>query len=399
MVGRLGCGLMPIRGHSNVQGIGSVGVMPKLKDAIFDRLQNHFGVELPTTPGRDTMDCIVGAGNGELKVGFCLGGNLYGSNPDAKFAHRSLANLDQLTYMSTTLNTGHAYGLARETIILPVSARDEEPEPTTQESMFNYIRMSDGGPQRHAGTRSEVEVIASIAERVFGYVTTGGPLARQRANTNGSPVADAAAEPGAATPIDWSRMRSTTEIRHAISRIVPGFEQIENIDKTKQEFQIGGRTFHSPKFATPDGRARLHTHDLPELQGTGEGEIRLMTLRSEGQFNTVVYEEEDVYRGIDRRDVIMLHPDDIERFGLKDGMQVAIHGPAGSMHGIRATAFDSIRPGTAAMYYPECNVLVSRELDPQSKTPAFKCVIVRVEQSVDSPRRAFDPPLVSIASS
>ena len=50
MVGRPGCGLMPIRGHSNVQGIGSVGVTPKLKDAIFDRLQSHFGVELPTMP-------------------------------------------------------------------------------------------------------------------------------------------------------------------------------------------------------------------------------------------------------------------------------------------------------------------------------------------------------------
>src|SRR5690606_28549760 len=34
MVGRPGCGLMPIRGHSNVQGIGSVGVTPKLKEAI-----------------------------------------------------------------------------------------------------------------------------------------------------------------------------------------------------------------------------------------------------------------------------------------------------------------------------------------------------------------------------
>ena len=164
MVGRPGCGLMPIRGHSNVQGIGSVGVTPKLKDAIFDRLQNHFGVELPTTPGRDTMACMEGAAAGELKVGFCLGGNLYGSNPDATYAEKSLDNLDQIVYLSTTLNTGHAYGLARETIILPVLARDEEPEPTTQESMFNYIRLSDGGPRRHEGTRSEIDIIASIAE-------------------------------------------------------------------------------------------------------------------------------------------------------------------------------------------------------------------------------------------
>ncbi len=114
MVGRPGAGLMPIRGHSNVQGIGSVGVVPKLKDAIFDRLQSHFGVVLPTAPGRDTMACMEGAAAGELKVGFCLGGNLYGSNPDATFASQAIANLEQITYLSTTLNTGHAYGLARD---------------------------------------------------------------------------------------------------------------------------------------------------------------------------------------------------------------------------------------------------------------------------------------------
>ena len=384
MVGRPGCGLMPIRGHSNVQGIGSVGVMPKLKDAIFERLQTHFDVQLPTTPGRDTMACMEGATSGELKVGFCLGGNLYGSNPDSTYAEKSLNNLDQLTYLSTTLNTGHAYGLARETIILPVSARDEEPEPTTQESMFNYIRMSDGGPQRHTGTRSEINVIASIAAGVFG------------AGSNGKVVESAIRNPQSA--IDWSAIRSPAQIRQAIAHIIPGFEKLAEIDRTKQEFQIGGRTFHTPRFATSDGRARIHTHDLPVLAGTGTDEIRLMTIRSEGQFNTVVYEDEDVYRGIDRRDVILLHPDDLRRFGVKAGDRVSVHGPAGSMQNIIATEFDAIRPDNAAMYYPECNVLVSRELDPLSKTPAFKGVVVRVEPSLASTAyRPATPSLVQLS--
>ena len=192
-------------------------------------------------------------------------------------------------------------------------------------------------------------------------------------------------------------MRSTEQIRQAIARIVPGFEQLAEIDRTRQEFQIAGRTFHEPRFATPDGRARLHTHDLPELQATSDGEIRLMTLRSEGQFNTVVYEDEDVYRGIDRRDVIMLHPDDLRRLRLEGGARVTIHGPAGSMHGIRATAFEQIKPGNAAMYYPECNVLVGRTLDPQSKTPAFKGVIVRIERPVSwQEHGASEPVRVSV---
>jgi anaerobic selenocysteine-containing dehydrogenase len=217
--------------------------------------------------------------------------------------------------------------------------------------------MSDGGPRRHDGPRSEVEVISGIAERVF--------------HVNG-------ANERHSSPLDWSAMRSTARIRESIARIVPGFEKLSDIDSTKQEFQIDGRTFHQPRFATPDGRARLHTHELPDLAATGAGEIRLMTLRSEGQFNTVVYEDEDVYRGIDGRDVILLHPDDLSRLRVSDGSRVTVHGPSGSMPGIRATAFPAIKPGNTAMYYPEANVLIGRGVDPQSKTPAFKNVVVRL---------------------
>src|SRR5690606_35401218 len=110
MVGRPGTGLLPIRGHSNVQGIGSMGVTPQLKQAVFQRLEEHFQVQLPTTPGMDTMGCMEAAAAGTAKLGICLGGNLYGSNPDATFAREALQNLQTLVYISTTLNTGHAHG-------------------------------------------------------------------------------------------------------------------------------------------------------------------------------------------------------------------------------------------------------------------------------------------------
>jgi molybdopterin-dependent oxidoreductase alpha subunit len=411
MVGKPGAGLLPIRGHSNVQGIGSVGVAPKLRDRVFERLQSHFGVELPTAPGRDTMACIDGAHGGDLKFGLCLGGNLYGSNPDSRYAEQALARLDMIVYLSTTLNTGHAFGLARETVILPVLARDEEPQPTTQESMFNYVRLSDGGPARHAGPKSEVEVIATIAAEVAAGARSASKDAQAPARmpepahaaVGASAAAVAARGATIALPpsngqsahnehetitsgqrsglhsVDWQSMQNTGRIRDAIAAIIPGFEKIADIDRTKEEFQIGGRTIHEPRFATADGRANLHVHDLPALQGTRDGELRLMTIRSEGQFNTVVYEDYDLYRGVERRDVILIHPDDVRRLGLDPSMTVAVHGPAGSLHGVRVHPYVDIRPGNAAMYYPEANVLVSRELDPASKTPAFKCVIVRVE--------------------
>jgi anaerobic selenocysteine-containing dehydrogenase len=101
-----------------------------------------------------------------------------------------------------------------------------------------------------------------------------------------------------------------------------------------------------------------------------------MTARSEGQFNTVVYEEEDLYRGQERRDLILLHPDDFPRLGLQPEQLVTIQSEVGVMVNQIARPYQRIRAGNALMYYPEANVLVPRHLDPQSKTPAFKSVIV-----------------------
>lgn len=350
MVGRPGAGLMPIRGHSNVQGIGSVGVTPQLKQAIFNGLQKHFNVTLPTTPGYDTMACMEAAHAGELKAGICLGGNLFGSNPDANYAREALDKLQLLTTLSTTLNTGHVHALAEQTIILPVLPRDEEPQPTTQESMFNYVRLSDGGQPRLPGPRSEIQIVAEIGRRIVGDTQA----------------------------VRWDDMQHPHTIRTWISKVVPGYAAIGKIDETKNEFLIEGRTFHQPRFNTADGMAVLSRYPLPHLQGEQPGQLRLMTVRSEGQFNTVVYEEEDLYRGQERRDLVLMHPSDIQRLGLKPEQTVTIRSETGELSGYRARAFEDIKPGNALMYYPEANVLVPRTRDPQSKTPAFKSVVVTV---------------------
>ncbi len=109
-----------------------------------------------------------------------------------------------------------------------------------------------------------------------------------------------------------------------------------------------------------------------------------MTVRSEGQFNTVVYEEHDLYRGQDRRDVILMNPADIERLGLKPDQRVTVRTATGRLDNILARPFADIRAGNALMYYPEANVLVSRSVDPNSKTPAFKGVVVTVEAQARS---------------
>jgi len=363
MLGRPGAGLLPLRGHSNVQGMGSIGATPALKQAIFERLETRFGIDLPTTPGMDTLACIQAAAEGRIRFAWHLGGNLFGSNPDSKFAAAALSQIDMTVFLSTALNTGHVFGRGRETVILPVLARDEESEATTQESMFNYVRLSDGGESRYDGPRSEVEVIADVAQRTFGKLGKSD------------------------LPLDWETMRQHRRIREAIARVVPGYEAIGDIDETKKEFHILGRILDSPQFPTATGRARFHVMDVPspsplptsaatyrENEGLG---LRLMTIRSEGQFNTVVYEDQDIYRGTERRDVILMNRADIDAIRLKTGDTVTVLSETGSLTGIVVHPVD-IRRGNAAMYYPEANVIVPRSTDKRSHTPAFKNVGVLV---------------------
>ena len=349
MIGRPNAGLLPIRGHSNVQGMGSVGVTPSLKKAILARLEQRLGLRGPDTPGLDTMACIEACGRGEMDAAVCLGGNLFGSNPDAEFASEALGRLNLIAYLSTSLNSGHAWGTARETLVLPVLPRDEEPQPTTQESMFSYVRLSDGGQPRHQGPRSEVSVLSALARHVVGD----------------------------SGPVDWNDLQSHQRIRALIADVIPGLEPMAEIDRTRGEFYIPGRRLNTPCFPTESGKARFYCSGIPRVPQPAGRQLRLMTVRSEGQFNTVVYEDEDVYRGQERRDVILVSPEDMARFGLVRDQRVTVRSAVGELRGRLVRPHD-VRAGNAVMYYPESNRLVPRDVDPRSKTPAFKSVLVEV---------------------
>ena len=341
-LGRPGSGLLPIRGHSNVQGIGSVGVAPVLKESFARELQERYGVWAPG-PGMDTFACMTAAHDGRIDAAVLLGGNLWGSNPDSSWAREALRSIGTTISLTTKLNPGHFHGRGQRAIILPVLARDEEPEATTQESMFNYVRFSSGGDPNVAGEmRSEVAIIAELAEGIL-------PDGR----------------------FDWSALRSHAGLRTAIAQTVPGYHPIA----TGNEFQIPGRTFHEPQFATATGRAACHVVELPAAVA-GPDSFALMTLRSEGQFNSVVYDEEDLYRGTRHRRVVMICQRDAERIGAREGDEVRVHSATGFLD--VEVAIVDIAAGSAAMYYPEANVLVDRRLDPKSLTPAFKSVAVTI---------------------
>ena len=361
--GKLGAGLMPIRGHSNVQGFGSMGVSNNLKDEIRLALEKVLGKSLNRVPGYDARSLMDAADAGNVDTLLCLGGNFYGANPDLHQAKRALAQIDTIIYLATKPNLGHFHGLARKnTLIIPVYARFENPHKTTVESGNNFVRLNDPGKThlQNADLVAEIDFITELAYRLLGD-----------------------------TPVDWRQLKDTHYVRQLIAQTIPGYSAIATIDQTNQEFTIAGRIFTEPHFPTPSGKAQMQLTPLPKLtlphpqdfDGPDHGiVVALITGRSYGQHNTVVYRTGDRYRGMPHRHCILMNADDVAQAGFSDHQRVTVQGDADKLENIEIIC-GAIRRGAALMFYPEANVLMKARVDVRSQTPAYKRVPVLVHQA------------------
>ncbi len=361
-VGKPGAGTMPIRGHSNVQGFGSMGVTVRLKKEIQQALETLLGKPLSRTPGYDTRGLVEACDRGEIETLLCLGGNLYAANPDSTQAKRALGQVKTILYLSTKPNLGHFHGLAeQDTIIVPVLTRFENPHYTTTESGNNFVRLNDPGKTHldPSGVVSEVEFLSELAHRLQGE-----------------------------TPVNWRQLQNTKYVRKLIAQTIPGYGKIAEIDETKTEFTITGRVFSEPHFPTPTGKANMMVTPIPNLEiPTSEafgfapdrpGRVLILsTGRSYGQHNTVVYQVGDRYRKMPHRHCILMNAQDVKALGWQEHQRISVRGDAGEMQNIEIILGNTL-PDTALMFYPEVNVIFTAKIDPMSGTPAFKRVPVFV---------------------
>ena len=148
-----------------------------------------------------------------------------------------------------------------------------------------------------------------------------------------------------------------------------------------------GNGAHERIWKTPEGKAVFTTPGQLNSLGFQDapGRYRLITMRSNDQFNTTIYGYSDRLRGLEgSRDILLMCPEDIAEAGLTDGETVTLvtdvdDGQDRQLGGLTLTAYKLPR-GTIASYYPECNVLVPvSHQDELSKTPASKSWPGRVE--------------------
>jgi len=296
------------------------------------------------------MASMQAASEGKVDAACIMGGNLLASNPNASWAAKALNKIGFRLALTTTLNQSHVVGVEdSEMMILPVTARDEEWEPTTQESMFNYVRMSDGGIHRLDNVRPESVILADLAEQLLPD-----------------------------SPIDFAAFRRHRYIREVIADIVPGMEELASLDVAREEFHISGRLLHKPDFKTPTGKAQFIPIILSDKKS--DAPFKMSTVRSEGQFNSIIYEEKDSYRGTEQRWTVMISKKDMKDLDLQEGALVNIRSKQGEMKAVRVHAYD-LPQGSVLTYYPEANCLTSTDVDPRSKTPAFKSTPVWIEHA------------------
>lgn len=360
--GKAGAGTMPIRGHSNVQGFGSMGVTVKLKQEMQQALESLLGRPLSRVPGYDARALIEAADAGQVDALLCLGGNLYAANPDLTQAKRALGQIKTVIYLATKPNLGHFHGLANQhTLVIPVFNRFENPHKTTVESGNNFVRLNDEGKTHlhQADLVSEVGFLTELAHRLLGD-----------------------------DPVNWRQLQDTQYVRQLIAQTIPGFEQMAAIDQTQTEFTIGNRIFTTPKFPTESGKANMLPTPLPDLALPSQADfgrsptapglvLSLITARSYSQHNTVVYKEGDRYRGMPHRNCILMNRADVKQAGWQEHQRVTVQGDAGQLDQVEII-YGDVREGAALMFYPEVNAIFTARIDKRCGTPAYKRVPVVV---------------------
>ncbi|ADG75011.1 oxidoreductase alpha (molybdopterin) subunit [Cellulomonas flavigena DSM 20109] len=372
-LGRPGAGLLPVRGHSNVQGDRTMGIYEKMPETFLHRLGQEFAFTPPRAPGHDTVDTIRAMRDGRVRFFLGMGGNFLKAAPDTAVTEAALRSCAMTVQVSTKLNHSHL-APGRTALILPTLGRaDLDVQATgrqrvTVEDSMSMVHASSGNLRPPADDLlSEVAIVCRLARALF-HDEQGRP------------------RPG--TPqVDWQAAEDDYRvIRRHIEAVVPGFVDYERRIDEPGGFRLPHAPHEERRFATASERAHFTRTPLwwPTVP---PGRLLLQTLRSHDQYNTTVYGPDDRYRGIrGGRRVVLVNPNDLAELGTADGDVVDLvseftDGVERRAPGFRVVAYDTAK-GCAAAYFPETNVLVPLDSTAdRSQTPTSKSVVVRLEHA------------------
>jgi molybdopterin-dependent oxidoreductase alpha subunit len=364
-IGKPGAGPTPVRGHSNVQGQRTVGITEKTELVPVEKLEKQYGFTVPKEKGLDTVESCRGVIDGSVKAFVALGGNFLRAVPETAAMEEAWPRLRLSVQIATKLNRNHLFPGA-VTYLLPCLGRIEQdvqatgPQRVTMEDSTSCIHASKGKvTPASEHLLSEPAIVAALAKQIL------------PPNPN----------------VDWDAwVADYAKIREAIEQTYPEPFRDFNARLGQPGGFWKGNKATQRIWLTKSGKAEFLAPTGLSSAGfeDAQGRYRLMTLRSNDQFNTTIYGYHDRFRGVKgTRDVLFMNARDIARDGLREGQIVALESDAqdGKLRrreGLIVMPY-SIPEGCLGAYYPECNVLMSVEHHAEeSHVPAAKTVPVRI---------------------
>ncbi len=341
--GRPNRGLVPIRGHSGVQGGAEVGCLPKIDAATAARWSEVWGFQVPATPGWTTVEMVDASARGEIDVFWIVGGNFLETLPDPDRCRRSLSRPRLRIHQDIVLSSSMLVDSDGDVLILPATTRYESEGGGTETSTERRIIFSPEIAGRRIGS-------AKPEWWVFGEA-----MARVR--------------PNRANDI---RFDSAAAIREEIARAIPLYKGIETLKAKGDQVQWGGRTLYADgRFATADGKAHFASVAAGRVARV-PGRFAVSTRRGK-QFNSMIQREVDPLTGA-RRDDVLINADDLRALALPEGATVRLRSADGTFNGRLKVA--PIKPGNLEVHWPEGNTLLSgAAIDPDSMEPDFNSVV------------------------
>jgi molybdopterin-dependent oxidoreductase alpha subunit len=363
MFGKPGAGACPVRGHSNVQGDRTMGIIER-PPVWARKLGERFGFDTPAHHGHDVVGAIQAMRDGHARIFFGLGGNFLSATPDTEQTAWALRRCRITAHVSTKLNRAHLV-TGRRALILPCLGRTEKDGAgfVTVEDSMSAVHASRGGLEPASEhLLSEPSIVARLAR------ATLGPSSR----------------------VDWEGLsRDYDAVRELISETIPGFADFNRRVREARGFFLPNPA-RALDFKSLGGRAHFTRIPVPRIE-LAAGQLLLMTIRSHDQFNTTVYDLNDRYRGVhNHRHVLLMNAADLRARGLEAGERVVItshfRGEKRRATGFTVAEYDIPR-ACAAAYFPEANALVPLDqFAEKSRTPASKSVVISIErESLVSP--------------
>jgi molybdopterin-dependent oxidoreductase alpha subunit len=331
-VGRDRCGLMPIRGHSGVQGGAEMGayatalpggqpITPETTAA----LAHAWGFPVPTRPGLPAPEMVEAAARGDLDLLYLVGGNFLRTLPDPAYVAAAMSRVPTRVHQDIILTDQMLLEPADEVFLLPAKTRYEQDGGGTETTTERRIVFSPEIPRALGDARAEWRILRELACAV-------------------APRADALLGCGDAAAI-----------RAEIARVVPFYAGIESLQRTGDSVQWGGpHLCQDGRFPTADGKAHFRVVPLPAVE-RAPGVFDLSTRRGK-QFNTLIYAEVDPLTGAGR-DAVLMNPDDAAARHFASGDRVTLRSDHGTFP---ARVFVApIARGNLQVHWPEGNTLIA----------------------------------------